>query len=150
MLPSTPSPSPDWLRVRVTTKVWLVWVTTVASMIFIWWLFRGGCPFFAWGWLFVNYVLLDSYQAHRIAGTDQGIELRTIWWREVVGWGEISSLDARPAYWSKDILLMNRDDPPWKVVISTPRRKLSVRSRRSMAEAMRAEFERMRASNQKE
>jgi hypothetical protein len=63
-----------------------------------------------------------------------------------VGWREISSLETRPAYWRKDILLTKRHDPPWQVIISTAGRKLVVTSQRSIAEAMRADFERVRAS----
>jgi hypothetical protein len=96
--------------------------------------------------LLVDGLLLESYQRHRIAATDEGIELRSIWWREVVRWREVSSLETRPAYWRKDILLTKRRDPPWQVVISTARRKLVVSSQRSLAEAMRADFEHMRAS----
>jgi hypothetical protein len=123
-----------------------MWTTAVAAPFIVWSAFHAGHGLFGWAWLLVNGLLLESYQSHRIAGTDQGIELRTIWWRELVRWREVASLETRPAYWRRDVLLTNRHDPPWQVVISTPRRKLVVSSQRSIAEAMRADFERMRAS----
>jgi len=124
-----------------------MWATFAATFAIIAWSFWfGGYPLFGWAWVLVNSFLLESYQSHRIGGTDRGIELRTIWWRELVAWPEVSSLETRPGYWSRDILLTGRNDPPWQVVIATARRKLVVSTQRSIAEAMRADFERMRAS----
>ena len=146
MLQSTPSPSPEWRRVRAKTKSWVIWATVLAGQVILWSLWRAGYGFTGLASMMVNALLLESYQSHRIAGTDRGIELRTIWWREIVGWGELSSLETRPGYWRKDILLTQRHDPPWQIVVTTANRKLVVSTRKSVAEAMRADFERMRAS----
>ncbi len=124
-----------------------MWATIIAAFGIVSWSFWfGGSPLFGWACLMVNPILLESYERHRIAGTDRGIELRTIWWRELVGWSELTSLETRPGYWPKDILLTQRKDPPWQVVITTSRGKVVVSTRRSIAEAMRADFERIRAS----
>ena len=45
------------------------------------------------------------------------------------------------------LCLVARLDPPWYLVISSGGRRYVVESRRSLAETMRADFERLRATH---
>jgi hypothetical protein len=148
MLPSTPPPSADARYVWVTTKRWLEWATLAVYVATALWLFAlGGHAILIWV-LGASYLLLvTSYRRHRIARTDAGIELRTIWWRKLVRWRDVSSVETQPKYRPNTVFVAKQLDPAWHLIISSDGQRFVVASRRSLAEAMREDVERQRAAH---
>jgi hypothetical protein len=137
------------IRVWATTRRSVEWASAaIYAAIGTWSFLLGGYPLLGWALGLVYPFLWMSYQRHRITGTDEGIELRNIWWRQVVRWRDVSSLETRPVYGSKAILLTKRHNPPWNLIIWRGGRKIVVSTQKSVAENMHAEFERRRAAQQ--
>jgi hypothetical protein len=145
MLPSTHRHSPDAVHVWTTTKRSVEWTSAaVYAAIGTWSFLLGGYPLLGWAVGLLFPFLWMSYQRHRIIGTVEGIELRNIWWRELVRWRDVSSLETRPVHGPKAILLTKRHDPPWNLIIWRTGQRLVVSTQKSVAEKTRAEFERRR------
>src|SRR2546423_639270 len=109
MHPSTPPPPADRRYVWVTTNRWLEWATLAVYLAAAGCLFAlGGHAILIWALAVTYLVLATSYRRHRVARTDEGIELRTLWWRKLVPWRDVSSLEARPRHGTKAVILANR------------------------------------------
>jgi hypothetical protein len=147
MHPSTPPSPADRPYVSVTTKRWLGWATLAVYLAAAGCLFAlGGHAILIWALAAPYLVLVTSYRRHRVSCTDEGIELRAIWWRKVVPWRDVSKLETRPKHGPKAVILTRRLDPPWRLVISSDRRRYILEARKSLAESMQADFERQRAA----
>src|SRR5258708_11285665 len=101
----------------VSTRPWIAWSTCAFHVVALLWLNHVGQGLA--GYLLVGLwvPLFSSYQWHRITGTDRGIELRSLWWREVIAWSDVASVESRPKHKPNAILIAGRRDPPWLLVI---------------------------------